>query len=206
MLKDLRTFVEFLEQLRSVERAQAVLGSDPIRWENDVEHSYILAMCVWYLNQKANLGLDTDKLLRYALVHDLVEAYAGDVNVYGRKAHSGEYVEKKKQRESKAFVRIKQEFPGQTGMFDAIEAYEERNDEESKFVYSVDKLLPPLQITMDEGRSFHHFEEVLEETIETMKGRVDQHDQVAEMWQELVKEMRDQEGLFPKLSNEETLT
>lgn len=204
MLNDLKKFIELLERFQSVERTVSVRGSKPIRWENDIEHSYILAMCAWYLNDKAQIGLNTDKLLRYALVHDLVEAYAGDVSPFGLKGHKGKYVEDKTKREQKALRRIQSEFPEMVEMYSLIHAYEERKDAESRFIYSLDKLLAPLEIYMDDGRAFHHYQLVLKELVEKKRGKIDQHDLVSELWQELVEEMEEQEGLFPELSNEKT--
>lgn len=44
--------------------------------ENDTEHSYNLTITAWYSAQQFP-KLDKDLIIRYALVHDIVEAYAG---------------------------------------------------------------------------------------------------------------------------------
>jgi 5'-deoxynucleotidase YfbR-like HD superfamily hydrolase len=43
-----------------------------------------LAMLAWYLADSNGLSLDKNLLLRYALVHDFVEVYAGDTPVYSK--------------------------------------------------------------------------------------------------------------------------
>ena len=47
MLKKLLSFAKLLGELQAVERVIRVRGAD--RWENDVEHSYSLAMLAWYI-------------------------------------------------------------------------------------------------------------------------------------------------------------
>src|SRR3546814_779410 len=56
------------------------------RHENDVEHSYFLAMAVWFLAPHFP-KLNADKMLRLALAHDLVEVHSGDTFVYGDQEH-----------------------------------------------------------------------------------------------------------------------
>lgn len=52
-----------------------------------------------------HLPLDKERVLKYALVHDMVEVYAGDTNPWDP---SG--VSTKKQREHESFLRLKEEF------------------------------------------------------------------------------------------------
>lgn len=200
MLDELFKYLELLERFRSVERTVSIPGSNPLRWENDVEHSYMLAMTAWYLNEKYHLGLDLSKILEYALAHDLVEAYAGDVSPFGKKGHKGKIVTEKHQREQAALARIQKEFPDQKNIARVIKAYEKRNDPESHFVYSLDKLMPVVVIYMDGGRAFHHYLLGLDELVKKKKGNVDQHELIAELWQELVARMQSQPELFPENS------
>ncbi len=52
--------------------------SDP---ESVADHTYRAVMLAWTLGQAA--GLDTDRLVKIMLVHDLAEARAGDTTPYG---------------------------------------------------------------------------------------------------------------------------
>ena len=79
-LKNIIKFVNLLNKFRQVERVIHSNGKD--RMENDVEHSYQLAMLSWYIISTNNLDLNLDLILKYSLVHDLVEVYAGDTYVY----------------------------------------------------------------------------------------------------------------------------
>jgi putative hydrolase of HD superfamily len=81
-LSELLNFSKILNAFQKVERVVRVPQSE--KRENDVEHSYQLAMLAWYLADSNGLSLDKNLLLRYALVHDFVEVYAGDTPVYSK--------------------------------------------------------------------------------------------------------------------------
>lgn len=51
------------------------------RYENDAEHSWSVATLALVFSQHYP-HLDREKILRYALVHDLGELYAGDVSSF----------------------------------------------------------------------------------------------------------------------------
>lgn len=126
--------IEFLTRFQKVDRQIFVpeLG----RKENDTEHTYNLAMAAWMIIAKDKLSLDLDKVIKYALVHDLVEAYADDAFVFDEKQ-----VAEKEEKEHSALQKLWGD--GITKDFAVvIEQYEKMEDEESKFVYGLDKLMP----------------------------------------------------------------
>jgi putative hydrolase of HD superfamily len=140
-------FSRLMLRFQSVVRAIHLPGRD--EKENDAEHSYHLAMMAWYLNSHARLGYDTDRLIRYALAHDLVEAYAGDVSALDLDARRH-----KAKREAEALRRIEHEFPEAKELTDAVRDYELLADAEARFVYALDKLMPTLMVYLDEGRTW----------------------------------------------------
>jgi putative hydrolases of HD superfamily len=146
-LQDMIRFSQLILRFQNVVRA--IHLPDRAHKENDAEHSYHLAMMAWYLNSSAGLGLDTDRLVRYALAHDLVEAYAGDVNALDLEARRY-----KAHREAEALRRIKYEFPEATELVSAVVEYELLSDEEARFIYALDKLMPALMIYLDGGRTW----------------------------------------------------
>jgi putative hydrolases of HD superfamily len=117
--------------------------------ENDVEHSYNLAMTAWYLSAWFP-KLNKDRLIQYGLVHDMVEVYAGDTYLYG----SEEDLASKEDREAKAFERLKDEWADFKDMIESIEAYETKQTPEAKFVYALDKLMPILLVYLHDGYSW----------------------------------------------------
>jgi len=136
-LKDLFTYIAFLHKFNTVERTVKTSGKNGL--ESDAEHSYQLALVAWYITEKLNLNLDRPLLLEYALVHDLVEIYAGDTDPH---KHLKEFIGSKDERERRALKKIEKKFPDFKSLHNTLQKYEELNDRESRFVYLVDKILP----------------------------------------------------------------
>lgn len=120
------------------------------RRENDIEHSMTVAMLSWYIHDTYKLDLDIAKILKYALTHDFVERYAGDVNTF---ATANERA-KKIDREAASLTRFIDEFTDFSAMTDAMRAYEEKRDEESLFVWTVDKMQQLIMGDMDRWRPY----------------------------------------------------
>lgn len=151
VLEELHGLQDFLLDFRNVERVTPIPGTDCTKRENDVEHSYFLALACWYVTDKLRLLFDHEKLLKYALVHDLPEAYAGDVDAFASAAKR----EEKALRETEATRAIQHRFQKSfPGMVEYLEAYEAQAEQESRFVKALDKLMPAIMITMDEGGSW----------------------------------------------------
>ena len=146
-LEKLLGFSGMLDAFRLVERVTYANGTD--RMENDTEHSYNLAMLAWYIVDSTRLDLDRDRILRYALVHDLDEVYAGDTYIYSADAA---HLASKMEREAAALKRLEEEFPDFPDLHEAAHRYELREDRESRFVYALDKIHPVLESILDGGR------------------------------------------------------
>ncbi len=136
-------------------------------------------------------AFNKEKLLQYALVHDLVEAYAGDTYFYRDAAAD----QKKKEAEHAAAQRIAREFPDFPALHTTIAAYEEQNDPESKLLYSLDKLLPVINIYRDGGRAWRRLGVTYEMTsIEKTKKITDPL--ITQYLTELRSLLKDQQDLF----------
>ena len=159
--------------------------------ENDVEHSYHLAMMAWYLNSSGELGLDVDKVIRYALVHDLPEAYAGDVNAFDAEGRRG-----KEQREADAMARIEREFPFGKDITQAVYDYEARSDEESRYVYALDKLMPMLMIYLEGGQTWRADGLDLQQIHENKLDKVALSEPINDLYLQLKAILDDQPQLF----------
>lgn len=146
---DLQTLLLKFNRLERTLLLPATEGR-PDRNETDTEHSYSLAMAAWYL-AKDLPHLDTDKCLRYALVHDLPEIDAGDTFAYDKSqtAHSS-----KADREQEAIACLKEHWPDFAEMTASIEGYEARKDPESRFVYALDKLMPMVVNHLSGGKNY----------------------------------------------------
>jgi putative hydrolases of HD superfamily len=107
--------------------------------ESDTDHTVMLGLVACAL--AAGHGLDVGLVAQYALVHDLVEVYAGDTNTLG--GLSAEAKADKRAREHAAFLRIKDEFgDGMAWLPETLANYEIWFSPEARFVKAVDKLLP----------------------------------------------------------------
>src|SRR5215469_12561030 len=73
-------FVLEVDRLKEVYRQSYLLYAD--RHENSAEHSWHLAIAALLLAEYANQPVDTSRVIRMALVHDLVEIDAGDTFIH----------------------------------------------------------------------------------------------------------------------------
>lgn len=193
-LDSLLRFTSLIHQFAHVERK--ILGTGMERNENDAEHSFQLALTAWYLNDHHTLGLDSDKLLKYALVHDFVEIYAGDTDAFTRD-HT--LRSSKQVREHAAAERLKKEHPEFPEMHGAITAYETREDRESKFIYTLDKLLPMMNTYLDDGRSWRRDAITLDMILDYKTEKMKLSPKIEAYFHALVKTVREKEAeLFGK--------
>lgn len=136
------------------------------RRENDVEHSFMLAVVAPAIAVEHYPELDIARIITFALVHDLPEVKVGDVSTFN--LTSAELVEKQK-REQEALDELLQELPP---LFAATLAeYERQDTPEAIFVRTVDKLLPiAMDIAGDGARVIQE-----DHGIRTVEGLVDSH-------------------------------
>lgn len=187
-LLDLMKFVEFTNLFKAQERLIWFKGVDTR--ERDGEHAFQLAIVCWYANDRCKLGLDVQRLIEYALVHDLVETYAKDTPAFVNNGNGSETPcrENKRTREMFAMKRIKKmwhkTFPA---MVHRLESYDMQEDSESKFVYAMDKLLAQINITLDDGRTNFRLDTTLETVDAYKRPRISRHPYVLELYDELFK-------------------
>lgn len=137
---------KLLQSFNEIDRRVHRRQGDEMRPENDTEHSYNLAMTAWYLAPHFP-ELDQDLLIRYALVHDLVEIHAGDTYIYG----SHKELSTKVDREKQAAERLLKDWADFPEMHELIEKYETKANAEARFVYALDKIMPIMLIYNHEG-------------------------------------------------------
>lgn len=196
MLQKLFGFSKMLHELQKVERVIRVPGSD--RWENDVEHSYSLAMLAWYIIDAQKLTLDREKVFCYALAHDLVEVYAGDTYLF---SEDQAFLDSKIERERLAAERLVKEFPEVPEMHAAIRGYVTKEDPESRFVYALDKIEPMIKLYLDGGRTWKEKGVTLRMAYENKKDKVLFSPEIAAFFDEFMTLLRKEEGdLFPQES------
>ncbi len=175
-------FTKLLNKFQEVERVINLPKREGK--ENDVEHSYQLAMLAWYIAESNFLHLDKNLLIKYALVHDFVEVYAGDTFIYSKKQSDHET---KHEREEASRIRIEKEIPEFTEFHKAILDYEKLENQESRFVYVLDKIHPVIQIYLDEGRTWKEHQTTLSMLLEKKKDKMYLSPELSPLWDELEK-------------------
>jgi putative hydrolase of HD superfamily len=193
-LEKIRNFLEFTNSFRKTERAILAVGED--RKENDVEHSYQLAVFALYLNDNLRLNLSNEKLMFYSLFHDMDETFDGDVNIFDIEGRLS-----KEEKAKAARKKIVGMFPDWISYKTYADLYQNLEDEESSFVNGLDKILPVLNIILDGGRTWHNEETTLKMLIDNKRKKVDIHPVIKSIWNDIEKYLSDHEQeLFGKFS------
>lgn len=186
-IQDILTFSNLLNKFRELERVQTVPNSN--RRENDVEHSYQLSMLAWYIVDANKLSLNKDLIIKYALIHDFVEIYAGDTYAYT------EINEKHKiQKEYESYLRLKKEFSDFFELHSLIEKYEKREDKESRFVHALDKIQAEINIYLDGGKTWKKLDINLQMIIDRNQGNKMDSPEMEVYINEFVKLLQNEEG------------
>lgn len=108
------------------------------RYENDAEHSWSVALLACALAPQVDASLDVGLIAQFAIVHDVVEVFAGDTAVF----HSDESAKASKvTREAASLKHLQSEFGYLPWISQMIEQYESQTSDEAKFVYAVDKYI-----------------------------------------------------------------
>lgn len=142
-------FLMEIDKLKTVLRQSYLVGSQ--RRENSAEHCWHLAMATWILAEHAKEPIDVWRVVKMALIHDIVEIDAGDVYIY---SDFDETV--KMQREQQAALRIFGLLPpDQARECQMLWAeFEARETAEARFAATVDRLLPLLHNYYTQGLSW----------------------------------------------------
>lgn len=139
---------QFVANFSKITRVPLLM--DTGRLENDVDHSYALALTCWFLAPKIAPELNMEKIFKYALSHDIVEVYAGDTFVFAE----ADTVDSKSDREDAALEQLYRDWPDFPEMVDYAKGYKDKIDDEARFVKAVDKILPLLVIELSESSEF----------------------------------------------------
>lgn len=121
--------------------------------ESDGTHAVVLTLIGAALAKRFYPHLDAGLVVQLSMVHDLVEAYAGDTPTLKITMREREAKEK---REHAALKKIESNF-GSTfpELIELIHAYERQDTPEAKFVKMLDKLMPMLSHILNSGTTLH---------------------------------------------------
>ena len=138
-LKKQLDFMLELDKMKNIYRQTYVLHE--ARKENDAEHSWHLAILAFMLEEYAAEPIDTLKVIKMVLLHDVVEIDAGDTYLYDEEGYKS-----KAEREEKAAQRIFGLLPDdQRDEYYALwREFEDDITYESRFASILDRMQPLL--------------------------------------------------------------
>ncbi len=143
-------FIKKIQALKHVERA---VLADRDRKENSAEHSWSVALLLWTLTRdfEDEFGekLDSERMLKMALMHDLVEIEVGDVSVW-----EGEKRKQAERNEGEVLGTLAEKLPHsfRSELSDLWEELRKKETLESRLVRGVDRLSGAFQrLVTDQG-------------------------------------------------------
>lgn len=138
-------YLEMIEKLKTIKRA--IYKSDGEK-ESDADHCWHLAMMVMVF-APLYPQLDQCKMFKLALIHDLVEIFAGDTVLFDAEAE-----QTKEERELAAFHTIcdNMESSDREEYTTLFHEYENITSDEARFVYELDKFHPLLEVVRNGWR------------------------------------------------------
>ncbi|MCO6381934.1 HD domain-containing protein [Oceanicola sp. 502str15] len=137
-------------KLRSVERASKL--ADGSRHENSGEHSWHLALFALVLADEAPEGVSIDRVIRMALIHDLVEIDAGDAPIFEAGLDQGAIEAAEAAAADRIFGMLP---PGQGAELRALwDEFEEARTPDARFAKALDRFQPPVLNLANGGASW----------------------------------------------------
>lgn len=148
-LKKQIEFAVTVDEMKNIMRRNLVV--DGSRRENDAEHSWHLALMAMLLEEYSAQKVNIERVLKIALVHDLVEVYAGDTFAYDEKGY-----EDKEAREIAAADKLFGMLDGEQGtqlraLWDEFEAGE---TPEAKHANAIDRIQPLILNYLTNGHTW----------------------------------------------------
>lgn len=143
MPKDkIKQIFDLLETTEKLKQTRRYLNTpEMVEKESSADHSWHLALMTFMVAEELKLKVDVLKSVKIALVHDLVEALAGDTD-YSLIAFGKVSAAQKHKEEFAAIEKIREIAPEQTGeeLYRLWSEYDEAKTPEARFVKAMDKL------------------------------------------------------------------
>lgn len=153
-------FIKEIDKLKTILRQTQIMNGS--RQENSAEHSWHFALSLLLLAEYSSQEIDLLKSLKMAIIHDLVEIYAGDTFVYDEKAQQ-QKLELEKAAANKLFALLPED--QSLPLHELWLEYEEQLSPESQFAQAVDRLLPILCNLENKGFSWRKHQVTLEQVL-----------------------------------------
>ncbi len=187
-MEKLNKQIEFLKEIEKFKTIERFIHLESGRKETDPEHVWHMAMFFIVFEKDLPKDLDSLKMLKMSLIHDLAEIYTGDVSAFDSKGREG-----KKERELESAKKLFSILPEdlKKEFIDLYLEYSDCKTKESKFVKSFDKLQPLLQNLTTDGKSWKEYNITLKE-VEKQKRDLMLHDEfILNVFNTLLKEAKE---------------
>src|SRR3989344_9070817 len=152
--------------LRFARVERVTYHEDGKRRETDTDHTVMLSVIGCSIAAKLYPHLDIGKISQYALVHDLVEAYAGDTPSFNI---TSEAKKNKDERELVALKKIEKRFEVFPWLIEILHSYEALGDQEARFIKTLDKCMPKVTHILNNGAYFREHGKNREEMVTFFK-------------------------------------
>lgn len=148
-LRQQLAFLIEIDKLKQILRRNHI--ADGSRVENDAEHSWHFAVAAFLLSEVAAAEIDILKVVKIALIHDVVEIDAGDTFIYDEAAKAGQA-----EREQRAAQRLFGLLPeDQAATLLALwQEFEEGLTPESRYARAIDRLAAIMLNYASEGKTW----------------------------------------------------
>ena len=147
LLKQIEFIIE-IDKVKGIIRKSRIFHEK--RYENDAEHAWHICMMALVLAEYANERIDISKVIKMALLHDLVEIDAGDTFLYA--ANRKDATLKERECAKRIFGILPED---QCNEFITLwEEFEAKETPEAKFAGVMDRLEPLLQNYYDNGHTW----------------------------------------------------
>ncbi len=148
-MDELIRFSAEIDKMKSVYRRTLLI--DGSREETDAEHSWHLATMVMLFKDFAKADVNIDRCVKMALVHDLVEIYAGDTFAYDAQG----YLDKEK-REKEAAQKLFSQLPDNQGEEYKLlwEEFDAEKTPDALYTCSLDRFQPLINNYNTQGHTW----------------------------------------------------
>lgn len=133
------------------------------RCESVAEHCFMVAVLSLWLGHKFP-GLDSERVLRMALLHDIGEIYAGDIVPSDQVSK-----EQKFQLEKAAIEKVLQKLAGSAQYLELWQEFEQGTTPEARFVRQIDRLEMGLQARVYQAQGFEGMDEFVNSALEALE-------------------------------------
>lgn len=176
-------FIMEVDKLKTIYRQSYI--ADGSKRENDSEHSWHLALMSFILAEYAKEKIDSEKVMKMVLIHDIVEIDAGDTYAYDESGY-----ETKEMREREAAKRIFSLLPKdqEIEMWELWDEFESCVTPDAKFAAMLDRFQPLLLNHAAGGKSWKEHEVKKDWIVQRNKITKEESDKIWEYCLEIIDE------------------